>query len=240
MSLDRRRFLTATAGLAASPWLLGAAGKSDLHVAQLVHSGMWNPRRDAMRRLLWEVDQRTSIEVHLDVAELAVKDPKLFRHPFIYWGGTGGFAQFDDATVKRLRRYLTYGGTLLIDSADAEPGGAFDVSVRRELQRILPDAGLGRIPNEHVLFKSFYLVDHQGGRILKVPYLEGVLLEERYAVIYCQNDLGGAWARDAFGRWEHPVTPGGERQRELAFRLGINIEQRVQDVTEVGQTFCAQ
>ena len=42
-------------------------------------------------------------------------------------------------------------------------------------------------------------------------------------MLYCQNDLGGAWARDAFGRWEYEVSPGGARQREMAFRLGINL-----------------
>jgi hypothetical protein len=67
------------------------------------------------------------------------------------------------------------------------------------------------------------LVDHQAGRTLRVPYLEGVTIEKRMAVIYCQNDLAGAWSRDAFGRWEYEVTPGGERQREMAFRLGINL-----------------
>jgi len=35
--------------------------------------------------------------------------------------------------------------------------------------------------------------------------------------------MGGAWARDNFGAWEHEVIPGGESQREMAFRLGINL-----------------
>ena len=35
--------------------------------------------------------------------------------------------------------------------------------------------------------------------------------------------LAGAWARDNFGQWEHEVYPGGDGQRELAFRLGINL-----------------
>ena len=206
-----------------APLLTGAAGPSDLHIAQLQTGGIWNPRPSAVPRLLWEVTQRTSIEVGLAVKPTRAEDPALFRHPFAYLAGTGGFAPIPDEGVRRLRRYLTYGGTILVDSADAEPGGAFDTSVRRDLRRVLPSVSLSRLDNDHVVYKSFYLVNHQGGRTLRVPYLEGLRLEKREAVVYCHNDLGGAWARDAFGRWEYQVTPGGERQREMAFRLGINI-----------------
>jgi hypothetical protein len=223
-SLTRRRFLKSTAGvLLASPFLGAAADGSDLIVGQLKTSGNWNPRPNGMRRLLWEVAQRTSIEVALDPTTLEPNDGTMFKHPFLYWSGSGSVGAFSEDAVKRLRRHLTYGGTLLIDSADADPGGVFDASVRRELRRILPREKLQQIPNEHVVYKSFFLVDYQAGRTIRVPYLEGVPIEKRMAVIYCQNDLAGAWSRDSFGRWEFEVTPGGERQREMAFRLGINL-----------------
>jgi hypothetical protein len=161
--------------------------------------------------------------VDLEPISFEGHDRRLFRYPFLYWAGTGGFAPLPEEAVRQLRRFLTYGGTLLLDSADADPGGAFDVSVRRDLARILPRAELERIPQDHVVYKTFYLVDRQAGRVIRTADLEGVTLEKRLAVCYSQNDLGGAWARDAFGRWEHQVTPGGERQREQTFRLGINL-----------------
>jgi hypothetical protein len=74
-----------------------------------------------------------------------------------------------------------------------------------------------------VLFRSFYLLHLPAGRVLALPFLEGVFSEGRAVIIYSQNDLGGAWARDAFGQWEHDVVPGGEMQREQAFRLGVNL-----------------
>jgi hypothetical protein len=220
----RRQLLAEALGLAlASPLLLAAGGASDLRVGQLETGGQWNPRPNALRRLLWELTQRTSIEAPLEPTPVKAASPALFRHPFLYWGGSGELPAFSEEELRRLRRHLTYGGTMLIDSADADPGGAFDRSVRRELARLFPRTELERIPNDHVVYKTFYLVDHQAGRTLRAPYLEGLLIEKRYAVIYCQNDLAGAWSRDAFGRWEHEVTPGGERQREMAFRLGVNI-----------------
>jgi hypothetical protein len=227
MSLRRRDFLRAAALSLGVPLLRAGSAKaasvSDVQVAQLKTRGNWNPRPDAMRRLLWELTQRTSIEASLDVVPIEPADPKLFHYPFLYWAGSGASAALSDDEVRRIRRFLTYGGTLLVDSADADPGGAFDSSVRRDLTAILPRDKLGRIGNDHVIYKSFYLIDHQAGRVVRAPYLEGVFLEKRLAVIYTANDLGGAWARDAFGRWEYQVTPGGERQREMAFRLGVNL-----------------
>lgn len=220
----RRGVLAASAAsLLGSSRALAVAGAGDLRVAQLETGGVWNPRPDTLRRLLWEVSQRTSIEVDLEVAALPSTDKKLFRHPLIYWAGSGPIPELPAEGVRMLRRWLTYGGTLLIDSADDAQGGGFDQSVRRELERILPQKPLERVPTDHVVYKTFYLVDRQAGRVIRTPNVEGIVLEKRLAVVYSQNDLGGAWARDAFGRWEHAVTPGGDRQREMSYRFGINV-----------------
>jgi hypothetical protein len=74
-----------------------------------------------------------------------------------------------------------------------------------------------------VMWKSFYVLRGPAGRILAAPYVEAVERDRRLAVIYTQNDLGGALARDGFGRWEHDVIPGGDVQREMAFRFAVNV-----------------
>lgn len=228
---DRRDFLRAAAVAAGAVGLglvgraAGAAeaGPSDLRIGQLQTGGAWNPRPTALRRLLWEVGQRTSIEVHLEPAAVDPDGSGIFRYPLLYWAGSGAVPPFSEAAVRNLRRHLSFGGILIVDDADAAPGGPFDRSVRRELARILPREELEPIPTDHVVYKSFYLVPHQAGRRIASPHLFGAALEERYAVIYTNNDLGGAWARDAFGRWEHDVSPGGDDQREMAFRIGVNL-----------------
>ena len=53
--------------------------------------------------------------------------------------------------------------------------------------------------------------------------MEGVIRDDRLVCAYVANDLGGAWARDDFGNYDFPCEPGGEQQRELAFRLGVNL-----------------
>ncbi|MEO1335896.1 MAG: DUF4159 domain-containing protein [Myxococcota bacterium] len=219
----RRHFLAGLPAILSSPWLVGAPGPSDLKIGQLRLGSEWNPRPTGLRRLLWEVTQRTSIEVHLEPTPVDPTSSALFRHPLLYWSGAGEVPELSDDVVKRLRRHLTYGGMLIIDSADANPGGPFDTGVRRVMNRVLPRSPLERIDPQHVMYKSFYLVTTQSGRTLRLPYLEGAAIEKRYAVVYAQNDLAGAWARDAFGRWEYEVSPGGQRQREMTFRLGINL-----------------
>ena len=61
------------------------------------------------------------------------------------------------------------------------------------------------------------------GRKQVNSYLEGINIKGRTVLVYCANDLGGAWARDQLGQWAHDIIGGGSRQRQLAIRLGVNI-----------------
>ena len=42
------------------------------------------------------------------------------------------------------------------------------------------------------------------------------------SIIIGSNDWAGAWAVDSNGVALLPVVPGGERQREYAYRFGVN------------------
>jgi len=224
----RRRTFLQMAALGVGGWALPAAARamgeaSRLAIGQLEHGGRWNPRPSALRRLQWELGQRTSVEAAADAVAVRPGRPGLHRFPMLYLAGDGAMPPLQEAEVAALRRHLQYGGFLLVDAADGSDGAGFDASVRRELQRVLPASPLGRIPREHVLYKTFYLLDQQGGRVLTRPWLEGQAISGRLAVVYSQNDLGGAWARGPLGEWEYGCTPGGEAQREAALRLGVNL-----------------
>jgi hypothetical protein len=226
-SLARRAFLRAAALAAASAALpRGAralAPTAELAIGQIQHGGQWNPRPSALRRLAWELGRRTSIEPSAAPVAIRLGAAGLHRHPMLYLAGEGGLPPFSEAERAALRRHLHHGGFLLVDAADGSDGFGFDAAVRAELARLLPASPLGPLPRDHVLYKAFYLLDRQGGRVLTKPWLEAQILDGRAAVIYSQNDLGGAWARTELGEWEYPCTPGGEAQRETAFRLGVNL-----------------
>ncbi|MSP62016.1 MAG: DUF4159 domain-containing protein [Myxococcales bacterium] len=224
---SRRSFLQAalTVGATLAARRAFALGDRDrFAIAQVVYSGgNWQPRPTALRRLLWEIDKRSSIDVRLEPVEVRLTDPDLHRWPMLYLAGDSAFPPPPEPEVARLRRHLQAGGFLVIDGAEGHPGGGFDQSVRALAARLFPKEPLTRLPPENVIFKSFYLIHAPAGRVLAVPYLEGVIHDARTALCYCQNDLGGAWARDNFGQWEHEVHPGGDGQREHAFRLGVNL-----------------
>lgn len=198
--------------------------KSKFVFAQLQYrGGDWNPRPRAGRVLVWELVKRTSVEANLSTVSVKPHEVAIFEYPFIYMAGDREFEPFNEKERENLRRYLEFGGTLLVDNNSDKHDQGFDRSLRRELAAMFPGKELTRISDDHTIYRSFYLVNRQGGRVILSPYLEELNVEGRTAVIYSRNDLGGAWARDALGNWEYEVFPGGESQRTTAFRLGINI-----------------
>jgi hypothetical protein len=209
------------------PLLSGRASafgeKSRFIPAVARHGGRWDARLSGLRRIAWELQRRTSVEVVPDARPFALSSPDLFDYPFLYMGGDGAFPPLSDAEVENLRRYLTFGGFLLADANDGSDGAGFDTSFRRELARVLPQSPLTPVPSSHVVFKSFFLLDSAPGRLLNKPQLLSANLGKRAAVMYSQNDLAGAWNRGEAGDYEFDVSPGGEPQRELAVRLGVNL-----------------
>ncbi len=210
------------------PATAGAFGDGDkLALAQIQYAGNWNPRPSGTRRLAWEIDKRTSIETVTEAVTVVLSDEaQLRKHPLLLLSGDAAFPAPSDEEVARLRRHLQAGGFLIIDGADPRPGGGpgtFDWSVRALARRLFPKESLAKLPADHVIYKSFYLLKTPVGRVAAAPFLEGVVHDGRVALVYSQNDMAGAWARDNFGQWEHEVYPGGDAQREMAFRLGINL-----------------
>lgn len=192
-------------------------------LAQLKYSGgNWDPRPIATVPLMQEVRLRTSVETQDERRVLTLKDAALFSYPFLYMTGEHGFDPFDDEALRILHRYLKFGGLLLIDDARGNKGRDFDASVRREIARLFPDRPLRILPPDHTVFRSFYLLRTIGGVRIVNPYLEGVHIEDRTPLLYCQNGLGAAWERDYLGNWVSACHPGGEAQRFAAFKLGVN------------------
>jgi hypothetical protein len=222
---SRRQLLLGSAALV--PLLSGRSSafgeKSRFVPAVARHGGRWDARLSGLRRIAWELQRRTSVEVLPDARPFSLSSPDIFEFPFLYLGGDGAFPPFSAAEVENLRRYLTFGGFLLADANDGSDGQGFDASFRRELARVLPQSPLRDVPSTHVVFKSFFLLESAPGRLLNKPQLQAAFIGKRAAVMYSQNDLAGAWSRGEAGDYEFDVSPGGEPQRELAVRLGVNL-----------------
>jgi hypothetical protein len=212
--------LLALAGWAAP---VGAIGElTAVDVRRVDVAGVEAPRGSASQRLAWEVRQRTSVDTRLEPTHTRLDDPRLFQTPLLYWNGDREFAPLSDAEVTGLKRFVEFGGFVLIDDALPQQDG-FDRSIRRELQRAFGAGALNRLPSTHTIYRSFYLLERPVGRVEGPEYLEAVVHGGRAAVVYSRHDLGGAWDRDNLGNYLHAVEPGGEGQRETAMRLGVNL-----------------
>ncbi len=233
MMITRRQLFGGALGAVALGMLprrasaIGPGSKFRFGQLQLGAGTSWNPRPTTLRRLGWEIDKRTSIEVELEPAVVSPTSDNLHETPFLYLAGEREIELPSTAGIEALRRFLTFGGFLLIDSAEGSSDGAFDGSVRKLMNAVFPPVGSAKglevIPSDHVIYKSFYLLDRPVGRLAISPAMEGVVRDGRVVAAYVSNDLGGAWVRDDFGNYDYPCEPGGERQRELAFRMGVNL-----------------
>ena len=143
---------------------------------------------------------------------------------------------------------MKQGGTVLFDTRDSVeappgPGGETRSQGMLALRQILASLdipGLEPVPRDHVLTKTFFLLRDFPGRFtsgqlwveaLPTEEEEEELREKRPAragdgvssIIITSNDLAGAWATRPDGQPMLPLQPGEPRQREFAFRAGVNI-----------------
>jgi hypothetical protein len=189
--------------------------------------------------------QRTALEpgdpIGLDVAR-----DELAFYPLIYWPIVPGAARPPEAALKRIDAYMKQGGTVLFDTRDAVAappgsGGETRGPGMIELRKILSSLDIPElepVPREHVLTKTFYLLRDFPGRfnsgqlwVEALPASEDEEATHRPArggdgvssIIITSNDFAGAWATRPDGQPMLPMVGGEPRQRELAFRAGVNI-----------------
>ena len=176
---------------------------------------------------------RTAVRLAAPVAVNPSRDP-LELFPLIYWPVPAEAGALDEDAVARLRRYLRFGGIVLFDSGVGETatrtGGMENPLARAALQRLFEDIDpppLVPLASGHVLTNSFYLLDRFPGRLSGRPvWVEQDTEGEEGRVsplIIGSHDWAAAWAIDAAGQPVVRSFAGGERQREFAFRFGVNL-----------------
>ena len=178
------------------------------------------------------LNRRTAVETG-DPMAVNVETDELIFFPLIYWPITGSQPALSPAAAERVNRYLATGGTILFDTRDqgtSLPGGYGAADTARRLQTLLTGVRippLTAVPPDHVLTKSFYLMQDFPGRwiggTLWVEPVEDRTNDGVSTVIVGSNDWAGAWAIDGQGFPSLPVVPGGDAQREQAYRFGVNL-----------------
>ncbi|WP_298965614.1 DUF4159 domain-containing protein [uncultured Methylobacterium sp.] len=200
---------------------------------------------DTSRAGLTGLTQMLASRTALEPGEPAGIDPakdELAFYPLIYWPVVAGRPQPGEAAIRRIDAFMRNGGTVIFDTRDAmtaRPGGP-PTPEALALQRMLATLEvpeLEPVPRDHVLTKAFYLVDTFPGRYANgqtwvealPPAGDGA--ERRPAragdgvspIIITGNDLASAWAVGRRGEALFPLVGGDPRQREMAFRGGVNM-----------------
>ncbi|MEQ3709318.1 MAG: DUF4159 domain-containing protein [Tateyamaria sp.] len=187
------------------------------------------------------VEPAPPISVDLETDELAF-------FPILYWPVTPDQPRPSREAYSKLNDYLRSGGLILFDTRDGDIAGFGTASPNgRKLQDLaapLDIPALEPIPRDHVLTRTFYLLQDFPGRHLNgevwveaappgAEQVEGMpfrnLNDGVTPVVIGGNDWAAAWAVTPSGQAMLPVGRGfgGERQRELAYRFGVNLVMHV-------------
>lgn len=183
-----------------------------------------------LRGLTLVLNRRTAVEA-LEPVAVDVEADELAFFPLLYWPISGSQQPVSRLAAEKLNAFLHNGGTILFDTRDSDQA-AFDPNGRgggaRQLQQLvrgLDIPPLRQVPAEHVLTKTFYLMQDFPGRTVGGPlWIQAdVGSDEVASVLVGSNDYAGAWATDANGRPLFAASPGNELQREMAYRFGVNL-----------------
>lgn len=176
-----------------------------------------------------ELTRRTAIEP----AAPAGVDPErddLSVYSFLYWPVVAAAPPPNEAALANIENFMRFGGLIVFDTRDDERAIAgVETPERAALKEILGQVDippLAALPQDHVLTRSFYLLDDLPGRMRNNAVwvqATGGANDGVTPLIIGGRDWAGAWAADGFGRPLRPMTRGGERQRELSYRAGINM-----------------
>jgi hypothetical protein len=225
----RRTFLAASGacGLPSIAYAFGQEGAFHARVLTAQHSPPLKPPRDsAPSRWAWELVRRTSAPGRLLTGNIAADDPALLDEPFCVWAGDANRGELLGTEQRGLRHFFQLGGVMFVDDSDPA-NGAFGRAARRELARVLPEVPVVALPQTHVLYKSYYLVERPAGRVEGPPEFEAMIRGRQLQVIFSSHDLLGALARDTSETFTLPMESPDPQARQRAIRMAVNLAMYV-------------
>jgi hypothetical protein len=148
----------------------------------------------------------------------------------VYWPILPDSAEATGVAVAALNTYMANGGIILIDTRNGGSGEGFADGADAALARLgkgLAVPPLAELTSQHVLARSFYLLQDFPGRYAGEPVWvqrdQDRTNDSVSPVIIGGHDWAAAWAVDAQGRNPFATIPGGARQRTMAYRFGVNL-----------------
>jgi hypothetical protein len=172
------------------------------------------------------------VRTTVKVKSVRAVDPaadKLYYYPVLYWPMTESQIPLSATAARNLQNYMAEGGMIFFDTRDQQFGGVETATPGtrklREIAANLQVPELAPVTEGHILTKSFYLLDEFPGRVAGGKLWAEKEPNQSYdavtSVIIGSNDYAAAWSKADRARFD--IEPGGEQQREMAYRVGVNI-----------------
>lgn len=202
----------------ASERVLDAVTETRLAWIETGEPGVDRMSEAGLRGLTRILGSRSSAELGQPMAVDPESDELIF-YPLVYWPVTEGAPPLSVDARQKVNDYLRHGGMILFDTRDLPSTAVEPVLAQFDVPPLM------RLPEDHVLTRSFYLLQDTPGRFADTTVWverEGSGNDRVSSVIIGNGDWAGAWARGQDGTYLAPVVPGGERQREIAYRFGVN------------------
>ncbi|MEL7480930.1 MAG: DUF4159 domain-containing protein, partial [Pseudomonadota bacterium] len=162
---------------------------------------------------------------------LNLEEAPLELYPLIYFAVPEGAGPLSARAISRLNAYLRTGGALIIDTRNGSSiSGDSDFGALDTLLEGLDAPALAPVPDNHVLTRSYYLIDEFPGRYgdrrlwIEAPATSRASRRgDGVSRLFVGDaDWASAWASDERGRALYAVD-GGSQQREMAIRFGVNV-----------------
>ena len=172
--------------------------------------------------------------IDLDRDELAF-------YPLIYWPMVADRPRPSQTAIRNLDAFMKSGGTVIFDTRDAlveRPDGppTPEAMALRQILETIEVPPLEIVPHDHVVTKSFYLIEDFPGRydsgrtwieVLPPSPVDGAKPvragDNVSPIVITSNDLAAGWASGPSGEALYALVPGGRRQHEYALRGGVNL-----------------
>ena len=215
---DDKRILEAATGLHLAYIETGDASRDELS-------------RTALEGLKEQLEGRTTIEP-TGVHGVSADSKGLEMYPFLYWPIRRDTPALTSEERLEVNAYMAAGGTVVFDTGDEGDRVLRAGQPHSGLQRVTEGLDIPRLveaPEDHVLTKSFYLLQVFPGRWANGPvYVQagenGTSGRDGVSpVIIGSNDWAAGWAVTNLDGALVDLEKDIPRQREMSIRFGVNI-----------------
>ena len=177
--------------------------------------GDWYSDPSSLPNLLIFLNKNTPLSVNIKETRMKLTDDNAKQYPYLYLTGHGNI-NFTDYEVIALRSILLNGGFL-----HADDNYGMDKAFRREIKKVFPNKDLIPLPNDHMIFNSYYNFPNGLPKVHehdnKPAQAFGLYEKNKMILLYTyESDLGDGWEDESVHQdsWEI---------REASLKMGVNI-----------------